>query len=177
MDRFDAALDFLDRRRSAALRVAVAFLVVSAALWLGMPQQAAQARHGRTIHRTTHHAPSFYYGVDATKMTAAIAKIWPQMNGAYCGVATAMAMVNYEDELRHLPLRFTSRNNQAAIATANQTVGGEPVGLRDAAERVRGRDEHRARLRDRSALHRLHRRDVRAARDAVPRLYLPLAVR
>lgn len=128
MDRFDVVLDFLDRKRSVALRLAVALLVVSAALWLGMPQQTAQARHRRVIHRTSHHTPTYYYGANATMTARAIAKIWPQMSGAYCGISTAMAMVNYEDEVRHLPMRFTSRNDQAAIATANQTSGASQWG-------------------------------------------------
>lgn len=128
MDRFDAVLDFLDRRRLAALRLALALLVVSAALWLGMPQQAAQARHRRVIHHTSHHALTYYYGANTTKTAAAITKIWPQMGGAYCGISTAMAMVNYYDETHNLPMRFTSRNDQAAIAMANQTSGASQWG-------------------------------------------------
>jgi hypothetical protein len=116
----DRLLDALERARRPALRLAVALLVVVAALWLSLPQQTASARHRRTTH---HKVVTYYSGVDSRLMAAAIKPIWPQLSGPYCGISTAMAMVNYADELRHQPLRFTSRNAQATVAAANQTAG------------------------------------------------------
>jgi hypothetical protein len=119
MGRLDYLLDALDRARRPALRLALALLVVTAALWVTLPQQAALARH-RHAHRP---ARVYYSGVDSRLVASAVKPIWPQLGGAYCGIATAMAMVNYEDELLHLPLRFTSRNDQATLAAANQSAG------------------------------------------------------
>jgi hypothetical protein len=111
--------DALDRARGPALRMAISLLVVVAALWVTLPGQTAFARHGH-VYRP----PQVYYsGVDTGLLAGEIAPIWPQLDGPYCGIATAMAMVNFDDELRHQPLRFTSRDDQSTIATANQTAG------------------------------------------------------
>jgi hypothetical protein len=119
VDRFGILFDALDRARGPALRLAIALVAVVAALWVTLPQQTAFARR----HHVYRPPRIYYSGVDTGLLASAIAPIWPQLDGPYCGIATAMAMVNFEDELRHQPLRFTSRDGQSAIATANQSAG------------------------------------------------------
>jgi len=74
-------------------------------------------------------APSpTFYGGDTTRMNAAIQHIWPQATGPYCGVETAEAAVNYNDQVQGVALRFTSTTDQQTVATANQTSGASQWG-------------------------------------------------
>ncbi|MBA3826872.1 MAG: hypothetical protein H0X24_23640, partial [Ktedonobacterales bacterium] len=72
---------------------------------------------------TTH-----YYGVNGPWIVAAIAGLWPEEKGPYCAVAVAMAVDNYMDETRHLPLRFTKQAQQLDIGKADQTEGASQWG-------------------------------------------------
>src|SRR5262249_35651509 len=67
--------------------------------------------------------PSDYYGVYEARMDLAIQHIWPQHSGPYCGVATALAAVNFTDHTQGFAMRFTSRSAQTTVATANQSAG------------------------------------------------------
>jgi hypothetical protein len=84
--------------------------------------------HSAAANTITPHAVSYYYGTNGTKMAAAVQNIWPQQVGPYCAVATAMGVVNYIDEEDHVKLRFTSRNDQKTIATADQKSGASQWG-------------------------------------------------
>lgn len=113
---------YLTRQQYLALRLSLALGVFSAllvaSLWHGGPMGApvAQAASGT------------FYGADTTRTNTAIRNIWPQLSGAHCGIATAAAMVNYDDLAHGVGLRFTSRTDQQRIAQANQTKGASQWG-------------------------------------------------
>ena len=73
-------------------------------------------------------ATATFYGADTTRTLNAIRAIWPQQRGPYCGIATAMAVVNYDDAARGIAMRFTSRSAQITIAARNQTSGASQWG-------------------------------------------------
>lgn len=64
-----------------------------------------------------------FYGADTTKMNNAVANIWPQLQGPYCGIASAMAMTNYADEDAGQGLRFTSQSQQNNVVSDNHSSG------------------------------------------------------
>ncbi|HKV83108.1 MAG TPA: hypothetical protein VJN88_01035 [Ktedonobacterales bacterium] len=73
-------------------------------------------------------APLTFYGADSARTNNAIASTWPQYNGAYCGIETAVAMVNYDDEVQGVGMRFGGRGAQSGIASANQHSGASRWG-------------------------------------------------
>lgn len=110
-----------------ALRVSVLLLVVTGALlataWHAgtglMPTaQSAQANPGAGT----------FYGADSTKTINAIKYIWPQAPGPYCGIETAEATVNYNDQVRGLGMRFRTTADQKTVARNNQTSGASQWG-------------------------------------------------
>lgn len=107
----------MTRVQRAALRLSVALLTVMGGLlssmWLGIPGALPRADAGTGT----------FYGADTTRMLNAIRYIWPQRSGAFCGVETAEAAVNYDDEAHGVAMRFTSTSNQVTVAQANQTSG------------------------------------------------------
>ena len=54
-------------------------------------------------------------------MNNAVAGIWPQLNGPYCGIASAMAIANYGDQDAGQALRFTSQSQQNSVVSDNQS--------------------------------------------------------
>lgn len=70
-----------------------------------------------------------FYGADTTRTNTAIASIWPQYNGAFCGIETAEALVNYDDEVHGVGMRFSGRGAQSSIASANQRSGASRWGV------------------------------------------------
>lgn len=106
----------MTRLQQAALRLSVVLLTVMGGLvgliWLGLgAAQRAEAGAGT------------FYGADTTRTVNAIRYIWPQRTGAYCGIETAEAAVNYDDEVHNVAMRFNSTTNQLTVARANQTSG------------------------------------------------------
>lgn len=101
----------------AALRLSVVLLTVMGALvgsiWLGGVSGTPRALAGTGT----------FYGADTTRMLNAIQPIWPQRSGAYCGIETAEAAVNYDDEVHGVARLYTSTTNQVTLARANQTTG------------------------------------------------------
>lgn len=101
----------------AALRLSLVLLSVMAGLvcsvWLGLPDALPRVEAGTGT----------FYGGDTTKMVNAIQHIWPQNSGAYCGIETAEAAVNYDDEVHNVAMYFTSTKNQVTVANANQNSG------------------------------------------------------
>lgn len=69
-----------------------------------------------------------FYGGDSARTNNAIASVWPQYNGAYCGVETAIAMVNYDDQVHGVGMRFGGRGAQSNVAYANQRSGASRWG-------------------------------------------------
>jgi hypothetical protein len=69
-----------------------------------------------------------FYGADSARTNNAIASIWPQYNGAYCGVETALAAVNYDDEAHGVGMYFGGRGAQSGVASANQRSGASRWG-------------------------------------------------
>jgi hypothetical protein len=63
-----------------------------------------------------------FYGADTTKMNNAVAGIWPQLNGPYCGIASAMAIANYGDQDAGQALTFTSQSQQNTVVSDNQSI-------------------------------------------------------
>lgn len=108
----------MTRIQRAALRLSVVLLTVMGGLissvWLGLP--------GTTVPRADAGTGTFY-GADTTRTINAIRNIWPQRSGPYCGIETAEAAVNYDDEVHNVAMRFTSTANQVTVARANQTSG------------------------------------------------------
>jgi hypothetical protein len=81
-------------------------------------------------HDTTTNAAlvATFYGGDTTRTNNAIATIWPQLRGPFCGIATAAAVVNYDDQVHGVGMRFSGRNVQNTIAYANQRAGASRWG-------------------------------------------------
>lgn len=106
----------------AALRLSLVLFSVMGgllcAVWLGLPAALPRAEAGTGT----------FYGGDTTKMVNAIQHIWPQNSGAYCGIETAEAAVNYDDEVHNVGMYFTSTKNQVTVANANQTSGASQWG-------------------------------------------------
>lgn len=109
----------MTRSQRLAFRLSVVFLVLTGMLWTmtthGVP--TAQAATGTT-----------FYGVNATLMNNAIAKIWPQKTGPYCGIATAMGLANYLAEQSGAAMPFTSQTEQVTVARANEQAGASQWG-------------------------------------------------
>lgn len=72
---------------------------------------------------STQAATAVFYGADTARTNSAIASIWPQYSGPYCGIATALAAVNYNDLVHGQAKRFTTRSAQTTVAAANQRSG------------------------------------------------------
>lgn len=69
-----------------------------------------------------------FYGADTARTNAAIASIWPQYSGPYCGIESAEAAVNYDDEAHGVSMRFSGRGAQSSVAAANQRSGASRWG-------------------------------------------------
>ncbi|HEX8728363.1 MAG TPA: hypothetical protein VF739_07070 [Ktedonobacterales bacterium] len=69
-----------------------------------------------------------FYGADTARTNAAIASIWPQYSGPYCGIVSAEAAVNYDDEVHGVGMRFSGRGAQSSVAAANQRSGASRWG-------------------------------------------------
>ncbi len=123
-------------RRRAALRLALALVVapllIFASGWGLAPPSADAAPAAPAC------CSGYYYGADAAKVDAATRNTWPQANGPFCGVETAIAMVNYADEDYSTGLRFLSSASQFADASqwgyrlaSGNSVAGEANTLYD----------------------------------------------
>lgn len=106
-------------RLSAALLYLVGSFLVTA--WRGGSLAAPAVQAVPT-------ATAAFYGADTTRTNNAIRAIWPQQRGPYCGIATSMAVVNYDDEAHGVAMRFTSRADQYTVAARNQTSGASQWG-------------------------------------------------
>lgn len=105
-----------------ALRLSVVLMVVAGAL-------LATAWHGGVGWAPTAHAGAgTFYGADSTRTINAIRYIWPQASGPYCGIETAEAAVNYNDQVRGVGLRFRSTADQKTVARNNQLSGASQWG-------------------------------------------------
>ncbi len=106
----------------SALRLSVVLLVVAGAL-------LATAWHGSVGWAPTAQAGAgTFYGADSTRTINAIRYIGPQASGAYCGIETAEAAVNYNDQVRGLAMRFRSTADQKTVAHNNQLSGASQWG-------------------------------------------------
>lgn len=103
-----------------ALRLSIVLLALAGAL-------LATAWHGASGWAPTAQASAgTFYGGDTTWTINAIRSIWPQAAGPYCGIETAEAAVNYNDEVRGVGMRFRSTADQRAVAQNNQASGAIP---------------------------------------------------
>jgi hypothetical protein len=102
-----------------AARLAIALFAVSAsiagALFIRGP---ASPQAGASCNGCS----GAFYGVDETKVVTAIQNIWPQGNTNNCGVETALAAVNFADEVAGQPLRFASTQNMFQVNSALQST-------------------------------------------------------
>ena len=71
---------------------------------------------------------AIFYGADTARTTNAIASIWPQYSGPYCGIETSEAAVNYDDLVHGVKMRFSGRSAQSSVASANQRSGASRWG-------------------------------------------------
>src|SRR5579859_3843455 len=65
-----------------------------------------------------------FYGGSATYVNLAVANTWPQQGGNYCGIESAIALVNYDNENNGQPLAFNSNGDQVTLGNYNQSVAG-----------------------------------------------------
>ena len=115
------------RAQRIAWRVAlVAFAIAGALLASGYAAYAAPA--SSPAPATVSALTLNFYGGDSARTNNAIASVWPQYNGAYCGVETAIAMVNYDDAVHGVGMRFAGRGAQSSVASANQRSGASRWG-------------------------------------------------
>lgn len=114
----------LERAQRAAWRLSFALLGAAGVLFAATSATPASAASNTSATAAT----ATFYGVDGTRMLNAINAIWPQHNGAYCGIATAEAAVNYDDEVHGVAMHFSSTSNQVSVASANQTSGASQWG-------------------------------------------------
>lgn len=112
------------RARRLALRLSIALLTLAAALIPALGGQSAGVSAADSVYAAT----PIFYGADTARMNASIASVWPQYSGPYCGIATAIAAVNYNDLVHGVAIRFTSRTAQTTVASANQTKGASRWG-------------------------------------------------
>lgn len=112
----------LERAQRAAWRLSLVLLALSGATL------ATVAGTFSDVSSWAQASGPVFYGGDTTKMVNAIKSIWPQSNGAFCGIETAEAAVNYDDETHAVALRFTHTSDQNAVATTNQTTGASQWG-------------------------------------------------
>lgn len=112
------------RARRLALRLSIALLTLAAALISALGGQSAGVSAAASVYAAT----PIFYGADTARMNASIASVWPQYSGPYCGIATAIAAVNYDDLVHGVAMRFTSRTAQTTVASANQTKGASRWG-------------------------------------------------
>ena len=124
----------LQRAQQLALRLSIALLVLAAALMSSLGSQPPRASAAGSIYAAT----PIFYGADTARMNASIAAVWPQYSGPYCGIATAIAAVNYNDLVHGVAMRFKSRSAQTTIAAANQTKGASRWGYATPVNRYAG---------------------------------------
>jgi hypothetical protein len=113
----------LQRAQRLAFRLSLALLMLAAALMFSLGNQPRVLAAD-----STYAATPIFYGADTARMNASIAAVWPQYAGPYCGIATAIAAVNYNDLVHGVAMRFTSRSAQTTVAAANQTKGASRWG-------------------------------------------------
>ncbi|WIG59403.1 MAG: hypothetical protein OJF49_002150 [Ktedonobacterales bacterium] len=100
------------------LRLSLALFVVSSAVIFGVVSQGfTSAPHAFAC------CSGSFYGGDTTKVDNATQSIFPQLQGAYCGITDAMAVTNYADEDKGVSMVFTSQNQQKTVASDNKNVG------------------------------------------------------
>lgn len=115
----------LQRAQRLAFQLSLVFFLVAGALlatfWSGSAGVLPVARaSGGTAN---------FYGADTGRTLNAIASIWPQYNGAYCGIETAEAVVNYDDEVHGVRMAFGGRGAQGTVASANRASGASRWGF------------------------------------------------
>lgn len=127
----------LRRAQRLAFHLAlVAFAITGAllsALWGGFaPGAQASAALSAADANIAPNTPAAlyatFYGGDTTRTNNAIASIWPQYSGPYCGIVAAEAAVNYDDEVHGVGMYFGGRGAQAGVASANQRSGASRWG-------------------------------------------------
>ena len=116
----------LRRAQRIAFNLALALLLIAAAILSSSRGDIAWASP------VAHASPSLpavtFYGSDTARTNAAIASIWPQYPGPYCGIETAEAAVNYDDLVHGVGMRFSGRSAQTSVASANQRSGASRWG-------------------------------------------------
>lgn len=122
-----AALGALPRWMRALIAAGTLLVLVGVVAGNGVTPASAAPAHPAQPAYPTYGTPTFY-GADSTRTVNAIARIWPQRSGNYCGIETALAMVNYDDEVHGAPLRFASTYDQVTVAQANQRAGASMWG-------------------------------------------------
>jgi hypothetical protein len=115
-----------EHAQRVAFKLALALLVVAGSLVATVWAGVYSAPGAPAIARAS--ANPIFYGADTTKMVNAIQHIWPQNSGAYCGIETAEAAVNYDDEVHGVAMVFTSTSNQVTVSNTNQASGASQWG-------------------------------------------------
>lgn len=116
----------LRRAQRLAFHLSLALFAVAAALLSTSRGGIAQAAPATQSHAAL---VATFYGADTARTNNAIATIWPQLRGPFCGIATAAASVNYDDQVHGVGLRFVGRNVQNTIAANNQRAGASRWGF------------------------------------------------
>lgn len=110
-----------------ALRLSVVLLVVAGLLFAAACASGIGGAAVQVAQAAPASAPTFY-GANTTMTVDAIRAIWPQDYGPYCGIESAEAAVNYNDEVRGVGMRFGSTTNQKTVARNNQSSGASRWG-------------------------------------------------
>lgn len=116
-------MEKITKYQRASLRIAIALFAVSAALlssvWLG--------RSAPVAHASCDDCTGAWYGGLTNYMNYAIGNgIWPQGNGNYCGIESAIAVANYDSLNKGQPQPFTDSSAQYTVQNNNDTLlGGE----------------------------------------------------
>lgn len=69
-----------------------------------------------------------FYGASSLIVTATSGTIWPQTTSNACGIADAIAVLNYDYLKRNLGYKFPNSSGQAFIEKGNQTAGASQWG-------------------------------------------------
>ena len=130
----------LRRAQWLAFDLSLVMLAVAGALlstlWSGRTGPSPVAQAGAVLPVASAYAT--FYGADTTRTNNAIASIWPQYAGAYCGIETAEAAVNYDDQAHGVRMYFSGRGAQSVVAAANQRSGSSRWGYATPTNRYAG---------------------------------------
>src|SRR5690348_18261882 len=108
-------------RQQIAARLAFVLIAISGGL-LGYVLTSPQTQARCTI------CTGAFYAASSRAITAISGSIWPQRTSNACGIADAIAVVNYEYLQIGHAARFPNSSSQTTVEKTNQTVGASQWG-------------------------------------------------